>query len=261
MISFSVAGWASPWMNSTTFFWNGVTVFFFQLVKWVVYPRDGLIRYKRGRINGRFNGRRMRLEVSFCECPGSGGHEKTGILLWRPNTMKKGEPGPFFDPSPGVFENKTWMKLTFFSPSEVLKSWFQTLQTLYVRLVPSRVFFAGWNEISQLRAQHQSHLDQDGGLSPVTILAMDDHDLALKPMVTTDSHVRTPPDFPSSLLGHCWWKIWTPGGYVWWIMRRDGNLFQQSLKSKEFQEASNPGRKILKLFIWGTHTWWVPQWT
>jgi len=38
-------------------------------------------------------------------------------------------------------------------------------------------------------------------------------------------------------------------GYVWWIMRRDGNLFQQSLKSKEFQEASNPGWKILKLFI------------
>ena len=55
--------------------------------------------------------------------------------------MKKGEQkGPNLT---HLRENKTWMKLTFFSPSEVLKSWFQTLQTLYVRLVPSRVFFAG----------------------------------------------------------------------------------------------------------------------
>jgi hypothetical protein len=64
-------------MNSTTFFCGGH-------------------RFEVGQIGQipvmfiRFNGRRMHLEVSFCECPDSGGHEKTGITMEAKHHEKRG---------------------------------------------------------------------------------------------------------------------------------------------------------------------------
>ena len=133
--------------------------------------------------------------------------------------MKKGEPGPFFDPSPGVFENKTWMKLRFFSPS-VLKSWFQTLQTLYVRLVPSRVCRRmKWDIPTSCPASKPSGSGRHpayfafllGGQSWGSYPQAPSWSwMTMVTMTTGDSHVRTPPDFPS-----CWGIVgeksgWTP---------------------------------------------------